>query len=173
MLTLKNYVSEDANPECPPQDVYTLELVSMSDLEEKQSRGFRETDPDVINTQSKFAFKIVDFDYDPDVDERDWNGFEVFSYPVFYRREVGQSPDENKFVYKSERANSYKLLTALGFDIEGGDDLNLDTAIGRRIKATIIPKASGWPKIDSPTKTRQRKAAAKPAGKNPYDDDDE
>lgn len=169
MVTLTNYVSEQADAECPPEDVYTLELTAIGDLEEKQSAAFNANEPDDINTQSRFTFQIVDFEYDEDVDERDWNGLEVFAYPVFYRRKFGEDADKNKAVFKSERANSYKLLTALGFDIDSGENLELNEAIGTRIKATLKPKRSGWPKITDPAKTRQRRKR-KAAPVEPEDD---
>lgn len=162
MVILNNYVSEQAEAECPPEDIYTLKLTAIGDLEEKQSTPFRPGEPDDINTQSRFTFQIVDFDYDPDEDERDWNGLEVFAYPVFFRRKFGEDADKNKAVFKSERANSYKLLTALGFDVDSGDNIPLDEAIGQRIKATLQPKQSGWPKIVGPTKTRQRRRKTEP-----------
>lgn len=170
MVTLSNYVSGQAEAECPPEDVYTLELKEIGELEEKQSSAFKASDPDNIDTQSRFTFQIVDFDYDPDEDERDWNGLDVFAYPVFYRRPVGQPVEKNKAVFKRERANSYKLLTALGFDVDSGEDLELGEGIGRRIKATLQPKTSGWPKIVSPTKARQRRRRAEPKVEEPEDD---
>lgn len=175
MVTLSNYVSEQANAECPPEDIYTLELTEIGDLEEKQSTPFKAGEPDDLNTQSRFTFQIVEFDYDPDEDDRDWNGLEVFAYPVFYRRKVGEPVEKNSAVFKSERANAYKLLTALGFDIDGGENIELNQAIGTRIKATLQPKASGWPKIVGPTKARQRRKKARPAPVAPEDDtfDDE
>ncbi len=145
MVTLNNYVSEQAEAECPPEDIYTLKLIAIGELEEKQSTPFKAGEPDDINTQSKFTFQIVDFDYDPDEDERDWNGLEVFAYPVFFRR---------KF--------------------DGGEDLELNEAIGRRIKATLQPKQSGWPKIVGPTKTRQRrrKAVEPEPAEDAFDEDE-
>lgn len=179
MLTLKNYVAQDTEEAvCPPQDVYTLRLKEVSELEEKTSTPYAKfldpnsDEPDDINTQSKFTFEIVDYDYDEDEDERDWNGLEIFDYPVFFRRKVGEPVDENRAVFKSERSAAYKMLTALGFDVDGGEDINVAGAVGRRIKATLKPKKSGWPKIDSPSKTRQKKAKAAPKPA-PEEDDEE
>lgn len=173
MVTLSNFVAEQSNPECPPEDIYTLELKEIGELEERQSTAFNANDPDDINTQSKFTFQIVDYDFDPDEDDRDWNGFEVFEYPVFYRRKVGQPVEKNGAVFKSERANAYKLLTALGFDIDSGENIDLGAAIGRRIKSTLKPKKSGWPKIESPAKARQRRRKAAPVVEDDGAFDDE
>lgn len=154
--------------ECPPEDVYTLELVEFGDFQEKPDTF----NPGWVNIQSRVEFKVVDFDYDPDEDDRDWNGAKVADFYVFFKRDAEGNEKET---WKSERANSNKLLTALlGRELEEGEDIDLPELVGRRIKANVAPKESGWPKISNPIKARQRKATTKkPTGPNPYEDDDE
>lgn len=144
---------------CPPEDSYTWELVEIGEFEERESNGFTANDPDVINTQSRFKWRMVDFDYDPDQDDQDWNGLEVFTYVTFYRRLVSEAnePERNKQIFKSPRSVAHQILTALGFDVESEESMDLSTKIGTRIKATPIPKANGWPKLEKFSKTRQKR----------------
>ena len=171
MRSLTFTKQETTTAECPPEDVYTLELVTIGEFEEKPAYKFNPDDPDVVNTQSRFTFKIVDFDYDPDMDDRDWNGAEVSDFFVFFKHYVESGKDTE--TWKNEKANSNKLIKALvGRDLEDGEDIDLPGLVGRRIKATVAPKSSGWPKISNPMKTRQRKAA-KTKGLGPFGDGDE
>lgn len=163
---------ETAEAECPPEDVYTLELVNIGDFEEKPAYKFNPEDPDVINTQSKFTFQIVDFDYDEDMDDRDWNGVQLSDWYVFFK--LYQADNKETETWKNEKSNANKMLKALiGRDLEEGEDVDLPSLVGRRIKATVAPKSSGWPKISNPMKVRQRKTAKKASVPNPYDDEDE
>lgn len=171
MVTLKNFVSESAEAECPPEDTYTWELTDIGEFEEKDSRGFRESDPDVINTQSRFVWTLVDFDYDEEQDERDWNGFEARTYVTFYRRlqSEREDPTKNKAIFKSERSVAYQVLTALGFDVDSGEDIDLGTAKGTRVKASCAPKESGWPKLEKFSKTRQKRVRRADSDDEPED----
>lgn len=165
---------ETVNAECPPEDVYTLELVGYSEFEEKPAFKFNPEDPDVINTQSRFTFKVVDFDYDEEMDDRDWNGAQVSDFFVFFKKYVDTGNETE--TWKNERSNANKLIKALiGRDLEDGEDIDLPELVGRRIKATVAPKASGWPKISNPMRTRQRRAAKpqKADVPNPYDDEED
>lgn len=166
MRSLTYTAPQSAEAECPPKDIYTLELVEFGEFQEKSAFN----DPSITNIQSRVAFKIVDFDYDPDMDERDWNGLTVADFYVFWKRDADGRERET---WKSDRAKSNELLRALlGRDLEEGEEVDLEGMIGRRIKAQVEPKESGWPKITSHVKARQRKSA-KPAGRNPFDEDDE
>lgn len=185
MLTLKNYVAEDTeNPGFTAQDeqMFTLVFKEATEFEERETVPWAKRNaapgsadankPDVIETKSRFAFEIVDFDYDPDEDSRDWNGLVIYDYPVFFRRDVGKPVEENHPTFKSERSTAYKYLTALGFDVDGGEDIDIQSAYGRRIAANLKAKDSGWPKIENPARMRKRKAKAAPKPA-PEDDDEE
>lgn len=155
-----------AEADCPPEDIYTLELVTFGEFQEKPAFN----DPTTTNIQSRVEFKIVDFDYDPDMDDRDWNGARVADFYVFFRRDAEGNEKET---WKSPKSNANKLLMALlGKEPEEGQDIDLPSLAGRRIKANVAPKESGWPKISSPVKTRQKKAK-KASGPNPFDDDED
>jgi hypothetical protein len=167
LLTFTPQASGDV--ECPPSDVYVLELVTIGAFHEKPSFE----NPEIIQVQSKWDFKIVDFEYDEDVDDRDWNGVTVSDYLVFFRKHPDGTTKES---WKSERSNAYKMITAfLGKPPEDGDDVDLQSFVGKRIKATVAPKASGWPKISGPMahKSKRRRAVEPDADEaedtpNPY-----
>lgn len=160
MVMLKNFTSSNEEAQCPTPDTYTWELAEIGEFEERDSDGFTANDPDVINTQSRFTWKLVDFDYDPDQDEEDWNGLEAYTYVSFYRRlqSEREKPEKNKAIFKSNRSVAYEILTALGFDVEAGDDMDLSSKLGWRVKAYCEPKQSGWPKLSKFSKTRQKRA---------------
>lgn len=163
MTTLTFSPVEAAEVTCPPADTYVLRLVDIGPFEDRAA--FQ--DPTTTNTQSRITFEIVDYDYDEDEDERDWNGTEVSDFFVFFKtRQNG----ERKETWKDDRSNAYKLLTALlGHEPEDGEDINLQELIGRRIKATVEPKSSGWPKITKPLPYKRRR---KKVEQDPIDDDD-
>lgn len=163
------YTAPDSGDvECPPKDIYTLELLEFGPFEEKGAYQ----DPDTTNIQSRVEFKIVDFEYDPDVDDRDWNGVKVADFYVFFKRDANGRERET---WKSAKAKSNELLRALlGRELEEGEDVDLASLVGRRIKANVEPKDSGWPKISGHVKARQRKVAKpKPTDDNPFDDDED
>lgn len=157
--------------ECPPKDTYTLELVSNATPERKLA--FESTT--VYETQIRMGFKIVDFDYDEDEDEKDWNGTEVRDWFTFHKEdtETGRASD----VWKSDRSKAFHMLTALnGEPLSPDETFDLDDFIGRRIKATVEPKKSGYPKITNPMKARKAKSAKpKPPAPDDFnvDDDDD
>lgn len=160
---------EAADVDCPPKDTYVLELKRFGDFEE---RGAYQ-DPTMVNIQSRITFQIVEFDYDEDLDERDWNGVEVSDFFVFYKQKQGEQ--NRRETWKDERSNAYKLISALiGHTPEDGEEISLNTLLDKRIKATVEPKASGWPKISEPLpyRKKRRKAAPVPEPEDDTFDDD-
>lgn len=138
---------------CPPADTYTLELAAIGEFEKKLAWG-SET---ITNTQTRITFTIVDFDYDDEVDDQDWNGVQVSDFYVFWKHDG--TKDRTYDTWCHEKSNAYALLTALlGHTPEAGEDIDLQALIGKRIKATVEPKESGYPKITKPLKYRQRRA---------------
>lgn len=149
--------------ECPPEDTYILELVTIGEFESR-ANTFAEGE---VNIQSKWTFRVVDFEYDPDVDEQDWNGTTVSAFLVFYRDKENGSRAES---WKSEKSTAFKFLTAfLGHKPEDGEDIDLESFIGKRIKATVAPNEKGYARISAPLahKSRKKKAAA------PVEDEDD
>lgn len=157
---------ESASAECPPEDVYVLKLTRIGEFEE---RGAFQ-DPETINTQARISFEIVEFDYDEDEDERDWNGVEISDFFVFYKNVKGKTYE----TWKNDRSNAYKLLTALlGHEPEEGEEIDLQALVGRHIKATIEQKQSGWPKITKPLPYKKRRKKAPVAPEPDVFDEDE
>lgn len=158
MVMLTNTAPESAGM-CPPEDSYTWELIDVGDFQERESNGFTANDPDVINTQSRLVWQMVDYDYDPEQDEQDWNGLEVHTYVTFLRRLASEAdePEKNKSIFRSNRSIAYQILTALGFDVENDSEMDLSSKKGWRVKATPTPKANGWPKLEKFSKTRQKR----------------
>ena len=162
-------VSSDVD--CPPKDIYILELARAGEMHDKAAFKNSPEDPDIINVQSKWDFTIVDFEFDPDVDDKDWNGVTVSDYLVFFKKMPDGAVRET---WKDERSNAYKFIMAfLGRKPEDGEEVDPEEFVGKRIKATVEPKASGWPKITGPTyhKVKKRRAAAvteDDTDENPY-----
>lgn len=166
MNTLTFTPTASGDVECPPHDTYVLELANIGAFHDKPSFE----NPEIIQVQSKWDFTIVDFDYDPDVDDRDWNGVTVSDYLVFFRKHPDGTTKES---WKSDRSNAFKMISAfLGRPPEDGEDIDIEDFRGKRIKATVAPKASGWPKISAPMphKAKRRKAvtAVEDEDENPY-----
>lgn len=155
MNTLTFTPVESVDMECPPEDVYVLQLTDIGEFVEKPAYKQSPTEPDIINTQSRWDFVVTDFDYDEDVDDRDWNGVRVSDYFVFYKL----YPNGNKTeTWKNEKSNAYALISALiGHAPEKGEDIDLESLLGKKIKATVTPKQSGWPKITKPIPFKQRR----------------
>lgn len=150
-----NPVESGGDFECPPKDTYILELIEFGEFEDRLAFG-SET---VTNTQTRIAFKIVDFDYDEEFDEQDWNGTEVRDYYVFWKYD---SAKDKKFdTWCHEKSKTFPMLAALiGHEPEAGEDINLSDLVGKRVKATVEPKESGYPKISNPIKYRQKRKRA-------------
>lgn len=166
MTTLTFTPTASGDVECPPHDTYVLELKTIGEFHDKPSFE----NPEIIQVQSKWTFEVVDFEYDEDVDEKDWNGTQVADYLVFFRKHPDGTTKES---WKSDRSNAYKMIGAfLGRPPEDGEDIDLQEFVGKRIKATVAPKASGWPKISAPMPHKAKKrrtATAEDAGvENPY-----
>lgn len=147
-----NPVESGGDFECPPKDTYILELIEIGEFEDKPAYG-SET---VINTQTRMSFRVVE--YDPYEDEQDWNGTEVRDYYVFWKYD--KTKDKKFDTWCHEKSKTYPMLTALlGHEPEAGEDIDLSSLLGKRVKATVEPKESGYPKISNPIKYRQRRGA--------------
>src|SRR5690606_41951029 len=106
--------------ECPPTAIHTLALGVFGDYQKKPSSK----DPSSTNNQSRLAFKILNFDYNPDMHERDWNRQTVADFYVFWKRDADGRERET---WKSDRAKSNELLRALlGRDLEEGEEVDLE-----------------------------------------------
>ena len=157
--------------ECPPEDIYTLELTSYE--EQPIKPGFN-NDTNIDEYSVRLFFKIVDFPYDPDEDETDWNGTEIRQFYTWQRYD--KTEEKMYSTYLSEKSKAFAIFSALlGRPVTPDDTLDLDEWIGRRVKATITENKNGWPDIKSPVKARSPKRAAKPkpAPEPEFDDDDE
>ena len=165
-----NPVESGGDFECPPKDTYVLELKEIGEFEDRLAIG----SDTITNTQTRLAFTIVEFDYDEEYDDHDWNGTEVRDYYVFRKTDATKQKTFDTWCH--EKSKVYPLLTALlGHEPEAGEDIDLHSLVGRRIKATVEPKESGYPKISNPLKYRQRRAKPKveeddteEAGDNPF-----
>lgn len=170
MNTLTFSPKPSADITCPPKDIYTLEVIEIGEFNKKPAFN----DPDSINTQSRIEFTIVDFEYDPDEDDRDWNGARVAGFFVFFREYTNKQNERvTSDTWKSDKSKAYELIAALlKRPLEDGEEIDLPEFIGSRVKATVEPKDSGWPKIHrfTPAK-KKRAAAAKPVANDPFEDD--
>lgn len=147
-----NPVESSGEFACPPKDTYVLELTGIGDFEERMAFG----SDHVVNTQTRLSFNIVEFDYDADYDETDWNGVMVSDYYVFFKYD--QQKEQKFETWCHEKSKTYPMLSALlGHEPERGENINLQSLLGRRVKATVEPKESGYPKISNPIKYRQRR----------------
>lgn len=153
MTTLTfNPVESSGDFTCPPKDTYILELVEIGQMENRLAFG-SET---VTNTQSRFTFSIVEHDYDPDYDEQNWNGTLVSDYYVFFKEDSETKRRSETWCH--EKSKAYPMLAALlGKEPEKGDNIDLQALVGKRMKATVEPKESGYPKISNPIKYRPRR----------------
>lgn len=150
-----NPVESGGDFTCPPKETYVLELIAIGEFEDKPAFG-SET---MINTQSRFSFQVVEYDYDPDYDEQDWNGVEVRDWYVFFKHDTVKDKTYNTWCH--EKSKTYPMLTALlGHEPVPGEKLELSDLVGKRVKATVEPKESGYPKISNPIKYRQRRKGA-------------
>lgn len=147
-----NPVESSGDFTCPPKDTYILELIEVGPFEDRQAFG-SET---VTNTQSRLTFKVVDFEYDSEIDDQDWNGTQVSDYYVFFKFDAEKQRRSETWCH--EKSKVYPMLTALlGREPEQGEKIELTELLGRRVKATVEPKESGYPKISNPIKFRMRR----------------
>lgn len=161
--TSLTYTVVDNDIECPPIDQYILELKSFTGFATRS--GYRNQQPDdtIVESYSDFYFQIVDYDYDDEEDDRDWNGSEVKPRLVFFREDT-KSGNQSE-TWKDERSNANSILVALlGHKPEEGEDFDLDDFVGKRIRATVEPNKKGWPTIKqgSAVPFRQKKKKAAP-----------
>ena len=139
---------------CPPKDTYILELTEIGEFHDKLAFGSE----NVINTQSRLTFTICEYEYDSEYDEQDWNGTQVSDFYVF--RKFDQEKQRHSETWCHEKSKVYPMLAALlGHDPEAGENIDLQNLIGKRVKATVEPKESGYPKISNPIKYRARRPA--------------
>lgn len=151
---------------CPPKDTYILELKEIGDMHERLAFGSE----NIINTQSRLTFQVVEYEYDSEYDEQDWNGTEVSDFYVFFKYD--QEKKQRSETWCHEKSKVYPLLAALlGHEPEAGEDIDLQALVGKRVKATVEPKESGYPKISNPIKYRQRRPAKAEVADEPDDDD--
>lgn len=138
---------------CPQADVYILELVERGEPELRPKFD----DPDKTVRRIKLTFAIRDYDVpeaDPaDVDEAgqplepaDWNDVEISD---FYTLTLGS------------QSKLLPVVEALaGRKVADDEELDLDGLIGSRMKATVRPKANGYPEIAGPMPARARRGRA-------------
>ena len=154
-----NPVESSGDFTCPPKDQYTIELIEIGAFEQRLAFGSE----NMMNTQSRLTFRIVDFDYDEEIDDTDWNGTQVSDYYVFFKED--QETGKKFETWCHEKSKAYPMLAALlGHDPEQGENIDLHSLLNRRVKATVEPKESGYPKITNPIKIRQKRKRAEDTG---------
>lgn len=145
---------------CPPYGIYTLEITKVNPMVEKPALKFKEDDADATNTQNSIEFTIRDFDYDPEQDERDWNGFSFLDF-FTWAREYHDSGRKTQ-VWRAENSKAYPLVAAiLGRAPQKGDSITIDESlVGTRIQATIDKTKKGYPTVKNPAPVRKRSRPA-------------
>lgn len=143
---------QGSGAECPPEDIYTFEVIDITDPEEKP--GYNEGEIDI---QCHATCKLQNYPYDPDdEDDYDWNGTEVRHYLTLARRYRDKNTDELKPpspVWKSERSSSRPFVEALFPEWDWSKEglktraLVLDDFIGRRFRATCKPNDKGYARL--------------------------
>lgn len=138
--------------ECPPEDIYTFEVIDISDPEEKS--GYNDGEVDI---QCYATCKLQNYPYDPeDEEDYDWNGTEVRQYLTLARRYRDKETEELKKpspVWKSERSNARPFVEAIfpewDWTKEGLKNraIVLDDFIGRRFRATCKANDKGYPRL--------------------------
>lgn len=168
-MIITGSASTAAEFDCPPQDVYTLELVGH---EEQPVKPGYNNDTNIDEYSVRLFFKIVDHPYDPDEDDTDWNGTEIRQFYTWQRYDKAEQKMYS--TYLSEKSKAYAIFSALlGRPVTEDDEIDLEAFEGRRVKATIVENKKGWPDIQSPVKARSPKRRAKPVPAPEPDDDDE
>lgn len=152
---------------CPPEDVYVLEFTDYEDLGERAAYQ----DDTKLSYQILARFQIVNYDYDPDEDERDWNGYELREYLSYAKANADGT--NYKEIWNAPRAKARPFFYALaGREIQDGEALDLDELVGKRFKGTIKAKDNGYPTVVGAVALRGGKKA-KPAPKAAAADDDD
>ena len=151
----------------PPEDIYVLEF---SDYEDLGSRPAYQDDTK-LSYQILARFQIVNYDYDPDEDEEDWNGYELREYISYAKANADGT--NFKEIWNAPRAKARPIFHALaGRTIEDGEPIDLDELVGKRFRGTVKLKENGYPTIEGAVALRggkKTKAAPKP---KPDPDDD-
>lgn len=145
----------------PDAGAYELELVKYSDIVQMASYD----DPAKMVNKIYLTFAVVNFDFDPEYDETDWNGVE---FDVLYTASL------------HKRANLSPVVAAL-MNLDSvediPDDVELEALKGKRITATIGKTPGGYAKLSGAAPARRKKksrpAAAPAASVFDADDDDE
>lgn len=178
--------------ECPPVDIYTWRITKASDPEEKE--GFNEHEVDI---QTVLDVTLEGYDYDPDEDERDWNGFDTKLFLVLGRKYPRKDKSGNLLedrdgyivmsdpspVWKSTHANARhaKVVRAIFPEFPWDDKdamkhqhLDLDAFEGRRFRAQAAPNDKGYCRLDnfSPAARQRKQKPAPPPPPVDVDDDD-
>ena len=151
-LTLSTKTGTDA----PEAGQYELVFVKHSDI--VQMTDYE--DKDKLINKIYCTFRIENFDYDPEVDDQNYNGHE---FDVLYTASL------------NKRANLTIAMAALAGltkeEFAALGDVQLSDYFGRRINATVEQTPGGYAKISAATPVR-RKKANKPANVFLEDDED-
>lgn len=133
--------------ECPPEDIYTWEVIDITDPEEKA--GFNPGDVDI---QCYATLKLRNYQYDPeDEDDYDWNGTEVRHYLTLAR--IYDGKDTPSPVWKSERSSARPFVEALFPEWDWTKEglktraIVLDDFLGRLCRATCKANDKGYPRL--------------------------
>lgn len=155
MVTIRKYATSDF--EVPEPGVYTLEFIGHGEVTQVPSFN----DPNKMQDRIRLDFHVTDFDYDPDEDERDWNGVRVSDFFT---------------VSLHEKAKLTPVVVALrgGVPIEDDEDVSLEDLIGKQLMATLERTEKGYAKIVSAAPVRRKKKkATMPVTPDPFADDED
>lgn len=140
----------------PDEDIYTLECVSVDEQNIKPGFG---NDENIDEYSLKIGFEIVDYDIEDSEDGTDWNGAYVSGFATWQRYD--KAKDKMYSTYLSEKSKAHAMFSALeGRKVTEDDEINTSAWIGRRIRGTVVENKNGYPAIENPIKTRQKKAKA-------------
>jgi hypothetical protein len=158
-----------ASTATPTEDTYIWEFVDYEDLGERPAYQ----DDTKLSYQILASFRIVNYDYDPDEDEEDWNGYQVREYIAYAKANADGT--NYKEIWNAPKAKARPFLHALaGREIQDGEALDLDELLGKRMKGTLKLKDNGYPTIVGAVALRggkKAKAAPKPEPAADADDD--
>ena len=143
MVTLSTTTGSTA----PAPDQYEIEFVKNSDI--RQMPDYE--DPNKMVNKIFLTFRIENFNYDPDVDDQDYNGHE---FDVLYTASLHKRSNLSTVVAA--------LLGVTKDELAAMGDVELDALKGRRVNATLDRTPGGYAKITAATPIRKKKKAAKP-----------
>src|SRR5690606_7681385 len=141
----------------PESGAYELEFTKYSDIVKMPSFD----DETKLIDKIYLTFAVVNFDYDPDVDDQDWNGVE---FNVLYTVSLHKRSNLGPIIAALAGLNSVE-------EIPG--DVELDTLIGKRITATVGQTPGGYAKLSGPAPARRKKKKAAAPVANVFTDDDD